>query len=79
MMLSIMPTTTQPFPDDVESLKAMLAEKRAQFEAATASAQCEDEGDFPDGAQLCVKCHTKAAIQMDGCLTCLNCGESKCG
>jgi len=59
--------------------KAMLAEKRAQFEAATASTKCEDEGDFPDGAQLCIKCHTKAAIQMDGCLTCLNCGESKCG
>jgi hypothetical protein len=62
-----------------EDRKAMLAEKRAQFEAATASAKCEDEGDFPDGAQLCIKCHTKAAIQMDGCLTCLNCGESKCG
>jgi hypothetical protein len=62
-----------------EDRKAMLAEKRAQFEAATASAKCEDAGDFPDGAQLCSKCHTKAAIQMDGCLTCLNCGESKCG
>ena len=22
---------------------------------------------------------TKAAIIMDGCLTCLNCGDSKCG
>ena len=62
-----------------EDRKAMLAEKRAQFEAATAIAKCEDEGDFPEGAQLCIKCHTKAAIQMDGCLTCLNCGESKCG
>ena len=62
-----------------EDRKAMLAEKRAQFEAATASAECKEKGDFPDGAQLCIKCHTKAAIQMDGCLTCLNCGESKCG
>ena len=59
--------------------KALLAEKRAQFEAATASAESSDEGDFPAGASLCIKCHTKAAIQMDGCLTCLNCGESKCG
>jgi hypothetical protein len=25
------------------------------------------------------KCSTKAAIIMDGVLTCLNCGESKCG
>jgi hypothetical protein len=62
-----------------EGQKALLAEKRAQFEAATASAESNAECDFPAGAQLCNKCHTKAAIQMDGCLTCLNCGESKCG
>jgi hypothetical protein len=29
--------------------------------------------------QLCGKCNTKAMIQMDGCMTCLNCGDSKCG
>jgi len=28
---------------------------------------------------MCSKCHTKAMILMDGCQTCLNCGESKCG
>jgi hypothetical protein len=28
---------------------------------------------------LCVKCSTKAMVLMDGCMTCLNCGESKCG
>src|SRR6056300_1864136 len=38
-----------------------------------------DENGFPKDSQLCAKCHTKAAIMMDGCLTCLNCGESKCG
>ncbi|MGE4596683.1 MAG: NrdJb [Methylophilaceae bacterium] len=37
------------------------------------------ESGFPEDAQLCAKCQTKAAIMMDGCLTCLNCGESKCG
>jgi len=37
------------------------------------------ESGFPEDAQLCVKCQTKATIMMDGCLTCLNCGESKCG
>ena len=64
-----------------EERKKMLAEKRAQFEAATATVESksESESDFPDGASVCVKCQTKAAIQMDGCLTCLNCGESKCG
>lgn len=58
----------------------LVAEKRAQFEsAAQASYNSEDDGAFPAGAVLCVKCNTKAAVNMDGCLTCLNCGESKCG
>ena len=62
-----------------EHQKKLVAEKRAQFEAVSNAADTADNGDFPEGAQLCAKCHTKAAIQMDGCLTCLNCGESKCG
>ena len=64
-----------------EHQKKLVAEKRAQFEAASGSAEPEGCGssEFPAGAQLCVKCHTKAAVKMDGCLTCLNCGESKCG
>ena len=34
---------------------------------------------FPEGAQLCAKCSTAAVVMMDGCMTCLNCGDSKCG
>ena len=34
-----------------------------------------DDSGFPKDAQLCNKCQTKAAIMMDGCLTCLNCGK----
>ena len=34
---------------------------------------------FPEGAQLCAKCSTAAVVMMDGCNTCLNCGDSKCG
>jgi len=62
-----------------EHQKKILAEKRAQFESAVESTKPAESSEFPDGAQLCIKCNTKAAIQMDGCLTCLNCGESKCG
>ncbi|HUT42566.1 MAG TPA: NrdJb [Gammaproteobacteria bacterium] len=62
-----------------EHQKKLVAEKRAQYQAAKGTEDSGDAGDFPEGAQLCAKCHTKAAIQMDGCLTCLNCGESKCG
>ena len=62
-----------------EHQKKLVAEKRAQFEAASGAVSDCESSDFPEGSQLCMKCHTKAAIQMDGCLTCLNCGESKCG
>ena len=62
-----------------EHQKKILAEKRAQFESAMESSAPKESSDFPEGSQLCIKCNTKAAIQMDGCLTCLNCGESKCG
>jgi len=63
-----------------EHQKKLVAEKRAQYEASKGGMETADAGgDFPDGAQLCSKCNTKAAIVMDGCLTCLNCGDSKCG
>jgi hypothetical protein len=62
-----------------EHQKKLVQEKRAQFEAASGSVEDTGCSDFPEGSQLCVKCHTRAVIQMDGCLTCLNCGDSKCG
>ena len=31
------------------------------------------------GAQMCGKCHDLAVVLMDGCMTCLSCGDSKCG
>lgn len=34
--------------------------------------------DFPPNSQLCKKCHTRAVISIDGCMTCLSCGDSKC-
>ena len=33
---------------------------------------------FPDHAQVCKSCSTKAVVILDGCNTCLNCGDSKC-
>ncbi len=66
--------------DDLdEHQKALIEAKRKEYEATVKNAEAKDPGDFPDGAQLCGKCQTKAVIQMDGCLTCLNCGDSKCG
>lgn len=34
---------------------------------------------FPPHAQVCKKCKHKAAVMLDNCLTCLNCGDGKCG
>ena len=56
-----------------------LNQKRAQLEEAAETAADEESGSFPPEAKLCSKCRTKAVIQMDNCLTCLNCGDSKCG
>jgi hypothetical protein len=56
--------------------KQFLEGKRREFEAQHG----ESEGQaFPEKAVLCTKCSTKAMVLMDGCMTCLNCGESKCG
>lgn len=61
-----------------EHQKKFIAEKQAEYQRLQSNKDIIDDGDFPDSAELCAKCHTKAMIQLDNCLTCLNCGESKC-
>jgi len=61
-----------------EHQKKLIEEKKAEYLQKQAGEETNAEG-FPPGAQLCKKCNVKASIIMDGCLTCLNCGESKCG
>jgi len=63
---------------DEHQLK-LVEEKRAQYETMLGKNDEKNDSEFPDGAQLCGKCNTKATIMMDGCMTCLNCGDSKCG
>lgn len=62
-----------------ERQKRYLAAKREEFEASKKQQDAFAEDQFPEGAQLCTKCNTAAMVMMDGCMTCLNCGESKCG
>jgi len=60
--------------------KEMLDAKRKEYDAIhNKSDETDKSSDFPANSQLCKKCHTKAVISMDGCMTCLNCGDSKCG
>lgn len=69
-----------------EHQKKFLEEKRKELEsksakkteAADASAE-EGDASYPASATLCMKCSTKAVVLMDGCMTCLSCGDSKCG
>ena len=56
--------------------KAFLAKKREELAGNDSPAP---ESDFPASAQLCMKCNTKAMVFSDGCMTCLSCGDSKCG
>ncbi|WP_020675897.1 hypothetical protein [Geopsychrobacter electrodiphilus] len=62
-----------------DAIREMLHVKRAEYDTLKGRKQTEDVGSFPADAKLCNRCYTKAAIVMDGCLTCLNCGDSKCG
>lgn len=60
-----------------EYQKQILKEKRDEYEVRHNLITAE--GEYPPTAELCLKCHTKAVIVMDGCKTCLSCGNSKCG
>ena len=52
---------------------------KAEEYAGKTPVEDSEQSDYPQSAALCKKCLTKAMIMLDGCLTCLNCGESKCG
>lgn len=62
-----------------EAQREMIQVKRAAYETLKGLPKGEENGVFPADSKLCSKCYAKAVIIMDGCLTCLNCGDSKCG
>ncbi len=62
-----------------EHQQKLIDEKRAEFEQRKKQRDAFANNDYPEGAQLCNKCNTVAAVMLDGCMTCLNCGDSKCG
>lgn len=63
-------------PDEHQS--KYIKDKAKEYAQKT-TATDTGESDFPETAELCNKCLTKAMIMLDGCMTCLSCGESKCG
>ncbi|MFO7278745.1 hypothetical protein [Caldimonas thermodepolymerans] len=66
-------------PELDEHQRKLVEQKRAEFEARMKQTDAFANTHFPEGAQLCGKCNTAAVVMMDGCMTCLNCGDSKCG
>lgn len=65
-----------PDLDEIESAHGQwLAEEEGFFN------KTEEEllsSSYPPNATVCPRCNHKAAVLMDGCSTCLNCGDSKC-
>jgi hypothetical protein len=66
-------------PELDDARKKLIEEKKAEYEARNKQQDAFAKSHFPEGAQLCAKCSTAAVVLMDGCMTCLNCGDSKCG
>jgi hypothetical protein len=51
--------------------------KRSEIESRYTQPPADDG--YPASATLCSKCQVRAVVLLDNCLTCLHCGESKCG
>jgi hypothetical protein len=66
-------------PELDQHRQKLIDEKRAEFEARRKQTDAFAKSVYPEGAQLCAKCSTAAVVMMDGCMTCLSCGDSKCG
>ncbi|MCP5151239.1 MAG: NrdJb [Chromatiales bacterium] len=65
-----------------EHQRRLIEEKRAQLRATAAADETDASSDdrrISEMASFCDRCGAKAVVQMDGCMTCLECGDSKCG
>ena len=67
--------------DDLDDHQQKLVDdKRQEYETRNESgSENSSTTGFPAEARLCKICQTKAVVLLDGCMTCLNCGDSKCG
>jgi len=63
--------STEPDQHQQEFLQA----KRREYDSRQPT---EPDDDYPSSAILCKKCQTRAVVNLDNCLTCLHCGDSKC-
>ncbi len=75
-------------PEMDEHQKQLIADKKAELESKSADTNNagNEQTDKNDGAEswasnatLCAKCNNKSVVLLDGCQTCMTCGDSKCG
>lgn len=62
-------------PELSQEAKEILNEKLKKLNNSQSESA---ESSFPPSAEMCTKCHEKSVVVMDGCRTCLNCGDGKC-
>jgi len=67
-----------------DEAKEIIEEKKAEYlknnTSSTPSTEVSNEDAGMPNAQDCPKCKvSNAVIKLDGCLTCVSCGDSKCG
>ena len=70
-----------------EAANALIEAKKAEMKADAVKGESTAAQGGPSGgdeawmatATLCSKCSHKAVVLRDGCQTCMNCGDSKCG
>jgi hypothetical protein len=72
--------SNEPSEEQSKLIEEKKAELRAKSEATTDASDSSDTDEpWMESATLCSKCKNKAVVLMDGCQTCMNCGDSKCG
>lgn len=81
----------EPDPEQARLIEEKKAELRREHESTSASESAvavedtstdeQNAGDEPwmATATHCSKCNNKSVVLRDGCQTCMNCGDSKCG
>lgn len=61
------------------NMEAFIESKKKELQGKDSGENDESGDGYPENATICKKCNNKAVVVMDGCATCLACGDSKCG
>lgn len=74
-----MPSLVAEIGDVIDTHLRHIGLLPALGSAAPVAAAKHAGSGIPADARFCPACNSKAVVSVDNCLTCLNCGDSKCG